>query len=130
MKTVVFCLGCLWAAAWAVGAESPRTLADYQVILSRQPFGTPPEDAPPPERVIPVQESFAANMILSGLYEEDDGNLRAAVVDKKDNRYFSLVVGEVEEGIELLDVDYDKEEAVLKKGDEVVVLRMSGAAGS
>lgn len=130
MKTAVLCLGCLWAAAWTVAAESPRTLADYQVILSRQPFGTPPEDAPPPERVIPVQESFAANMILSGLYEEDNGNLRAAVVDKKDNRYFSLVVGEVDEGIELLDVDYDKEEAVLKKGDEVVVLRMSGAAGS
>ena len=68
--------------------------------------------------------------MLSGIYEEDDGAMRAAIVDKKDNRYFSLVVGESEEGIELLDVDYEEGEAVLKKGDEVVVLRMGGADAS
>ncbi|MDD4341900.1 MAG: hypothetical protein PHO14_06665, partial [Kiritimatiellae bacterium] len=124
MKLFVICLGCVWVAATAVHAEVPRTLADYQIILDRQPFGTPPPDIPPPERVIPVQESFAATMVLSGIYEEDDGAMRAAIVDKKDNRYFSLIVGESEEGVELLDVDYAKEEAVLKKGDEVVVLRM------
>lgn len=113
------------------GAATPRTFADYEIILERKPFGTPPERAPEPERVIPVHESFAAQMVLSGIFELDDGNLRVAVVDKKDNSYFTLMVGEKgDSGIELLDVDYDKEEAVLKKGEEVVVLRMSGASGT
>jgi hypothetical protein len=119
-----------WIPA-GVLAAAPRAFADYEVILSRQPFGTPPDRAPEPERVIPVHESFAAQMVLSGIYELDDGNLRVAVVDKKDNSYFTLMVGEkADSGIELVDVDYDKEEAVLKKGEEVVVLRMSGASGT
>jgi hypothetical protein len=119
----------LISPAWAVLETKP--FADYQVILDRQPFGTPPEVAPEPERVIPASESFAAQMVLSGIYELDDGNLRAAITDKKDNSYFSLMIGETDaNGIELIDVDYDKEEVVLKKGDEVVVLSMNGNAGT
>ena len=120
-------------AATAWGALPPaRPFSDYLVILERQPFGVPPEAAPEPERVIPVQESFAAQMVLSGIFELDDGNLRVSVVDRRDNSYFSLMVGEKDEpsGVELLDVDYEKEEAVLKKAEEVVVLRMSGSSGT
>ncbi len=124
---LVVCVG--WSAG--AGIAHARTFADYEIILQRQPFGTPPERAPEPERVVPVHESFAAQMVLSGIYELEDGNLRVAVVDKKDNSYFSLMMGgQGENGIELLDVDYDEEEAVLKKGEEVVVLRMSGTSGT
>ncbi len=116
------------------GAAAPaaKPFADYQIILDRKPFGSPLDRSLEPERVVPVGESFAAQMQLSGIYELDDGNLRVAVVDKKDNSYFALIVGEKDEalGIELVDVDYEKEEAVLKKGEEVVVLKMSGAAGT
>ena len=42
MKLFVICLGCVWVAATVVHAEVPRTRADYQIILDRQPFGTPP----------------------------------------------------------------------------------------
>jgi len=127
LSILLFC--CIVSGAWANTGGKP--FADYQIILDRQPFGTPPEIAPEPEKIIPVSESFAAQMVLSGIYELDDGNLRVAVTDKKDNSYFSLMVGETDaSGIELIDVDYDKEEAVLKKGEEVVVMNMSGNAGT
>ncbi|NLG36198.1 MAG: hypothetical protein GX548_12680 [Lentisphaerae bacterium] len=117
--------------AGTADASPARTFAAYEIILERKPFGAPPDRAPEPERVIPVHESFAAQMVLSGIYELDDGNLRVAVVDKKDNSYFALMVGEQGDGgIELLDADYEEGEAVLKKGEEVVVLRMSGSSGT
>jgi hypothetical protein len=131
MKWSVGILSLAGAALLAAGASAAKPFADYQVILERKPFGTPPDRAPEPERVIPASESFAAQMQLSGIYELDDGNLRVAVTDRKDNSYFALMVGEKsEQGIELVDADYEKEEAVLKKGDEVVVLKMSGSAST
>ena len=132
MKRIVAILVGFCVASAFSDVPATRPFSDYVVILERQPFGTPPENAPEQERVIPVQESFAAQMVLSGIYELEDGNLRVAVVNRKDNSYFSLMVGEKDTGtqIELMDVDYEKEEAVLKKGEEVVVLRMSGASGS
>lgn len=131
MKRAVFILS--WACAISAAAAVPeaKPFSDYQVILDRKPFGTPPDRSQEPERVVPVSESFAAQMVLSGIYELDDGNLQVAVVDKKDNSYFSLLVGDTSDaGIELVDADYEKEEAVLKKGEEVVVLKMSGVAGT
>lgn len=117
------------AAAWA--APATRPFEDYQVILDRKPFGAPPDRSMESERVIPVGESFAAQMVLSGIYELDDGNLRVAITDKKDNSYFSLMVGEKDgaSGIELLDADYEKEEATLQKGEETVVLSMKNPTG-
>jgi hypothetical protein len=115
--------------ACADAPSSVRPFADYQVILDRKPFGTPPDrNAAPVERVVSIQESFAAQMQILAFYEEDT-NVRVAIVDRRDNSYFSLLTGESEGGIELIDVDYEKEEAVLKKGEEVVVLTM-GSAGS
>jgi len=132
MKRLVFILVVLCLSAGVFSASAAlRPFSDYQVILDRQPFGTPPEIPPEPERQIPVSESFAAQMVLSGIYELEDGNLRVAITDKKDNSYFALMVGETDAtGIELLDVDYEKEEAVLKKGEEVVVLSMSSNTGT
>lgn len=123
---------CLWvgfgAAAWA--APAARPFEDYQIILDRKPFGTPPDRSMEPERVVPVSESFAAQMLLSGIYELDDGNLRVAVTDKKDNSYFALMVGETNEaGIALIDADYEQEEATLQKGSETVVLSMRNPTG-
>jgi hypothetical protein len=132
MKLMSFILLLASALSVAAATGAVRPFDDYRVILDRKPFGAPPDRSGEPERVIPVGESFAAQMVLSGIYELDDGNLRVAVTDKKDNSYFALMVGEKDEvlGIELVDVDYEKEEAVLKKGDEVVVLRMSGTSGT
>ena len=123
------------AAVLAVLAAVPFARADippfshYEIILDRKPFGAPPDPSQIPEKIIPVSESFAATMQLLGFFEEDH-NVRAAIMDRKDNSYFSLYVGESESGIELIDVDYDKEEAVLRKGEEVVVLTMRAGGES
>lgn len=117
----------VWAAAGATALAEPvaRPFSDYQVILDRKPFGAPPDRSQEPERVVPVSESFAASLQLSGIYELDDGNLRAAIVDRKDSSFFSIMVGETSDsGIELLDADYDKGEVFLKKGEELVKLTM------
>ena len=131
MKWILSMAVGLIAAAAVEAAPSVRPFDDYQVILDRKPFGAPPDPSSMPEKVVPVSESFAAQMVLSGIYELDDGNLRVAVVDNKDKSYFTLMVGEKNEsGIELIDVDYEKGEAVLKKAEEVVVLNMNGTAGT
>lgn len=110
------------------GAAGARPFSDYQVILDRKPFGAPPDRSQLPEQVVPVSQSFAAQMVLSSLFEMDDGNLRAAIVDKKDNSYFTLMIGEKnDDGVELIDADFDREEATLQKDGQAVVLNMSGA---
>ena len=130
MKRSVFAVLLVGCGAVAGAGPSARPFEDYQVILDRKPFGTPPERSLEPERVVPVSESFAAQMVLSGIYELDDGNLRVAVTDKRDNTYFALMVGETNEaGIALIDADYENEEATLQKGDETVVLSMRNPTG-
>lgn len=131
MKRLVI-LGILGACATALATPAPvRPFADYQVILDRQPFGAPPDPALIPERVVDVRDSFAASLQLSGIYELADGNLRVAITDKKDNSYFSLMVGEKDRstGIMLEDADYDAESATLQKDGQVVVLSMNDTAG-
>lgn len=131
MKWALSILFFIFVASAVADTPASKPFDDYQVILDREPFGAPPDLSQVPERVVPVSESFAAQMQLSAIYELDDGNLRVAVTDKKDNSYFALIVGEKDEavGIELLDADYEKGEATLQKGDEVVVLSMNDTAG-
>lgn len=121
--------GLVAAGAWA--APVPKPFEDYQVILDRKPFGAPPDTSQMPEKVVPVSESFAASLQLSGIYELADGNLRVAVTDKKDNSYFTVVVGEKDAGtgIELVDADYEGEKATLQKDGQVVVLSMNDTSG-
>lgn len=131
MKWALSIMICTCVASAVADTPASKPFDAYQVILDREPFGAPPDLSQVPERVVPVSESFAAQMQLSAIYELDDGNLRVAVTDKKDNSYFALIVGEKDEavGIELLDADYEKGEATLQKGDEVVVLSMNDTAG-
>ena len=131
-------LGGLLAAATAPATQSPvRPFRDYEVILKRAPFG---ELAPAggaaeeePERVVPIGESFAAQMVLCGIFEDkhDPTMLEVNIVDKKDNHLITIRIGQTsDEGITLVEADYEMDEAMIKKGNEVVVLSMrAGTAG-
>jgi hypothetical protein len=95
----------------------------YQVILDRKPFGT----APPAEATavtVPAQDSFAKNLRMSALLEMDDGTMKIGLIDQASNKSFFLAVGDTEEGVELVSADYDKEEAVVRKGAEMAVIKL------
>lgn len=106
-----------------------RGFERYQVILDRKPFGEPPPapvaptPAPPPMR---PEESFARNLRLSMIIREDTGELKVGIVDLSNNSGMSMHVGEILNGIELVSADYDAEEAVLRKGSEMAMIKLEG----
>ena len=113
-----------------IGAEAaPYSFDRYQVILDRKPFGEPPpapvvQAAP----VIPaVAPSFARTLRLSMIIKEDTGDLKVGIVNLSDNSVLALHVGDIENGIELVSADYDEDEAVLRKGTEMALIKMTGA---
>ncbi len=101
----------------------------YEVILTRMPFGEPPPPpAPAPPPAIPPEQSFARAMRLSMLVKEDDGSITVGIFDQQANTGMRLRVGESDNGIEVVSADYEKEEAVLRKGQEVAVITFSTSA--
>ena len=111
-------------AVCAVSARADTPDFDkYQVILERKPFGV----APPPESTAPAitaENSFAKTLRMSALLELDDGTMKIGLIDQQSNKSFYLQVGESEEGIELVSADYDAEEAVVRKGAEMAVIKL------
>jgi hypothetical protein len=123
MKKAYFVTFCLVAAACCSGAESPPDFERYRVILDKKPFG----EAPSPESLqapLSPSESFAKSLRMSALLEVEDGGIRVGLVDLQNNKNFFLGVGDTEEGIELVSADYDNEEAVLRKGPEMAVIKL------
>ena len=110
------------AAAWA---EPQASFDRYQPILDRKPFGNPPVAPPEPEVVIPPEQSFARTIRMSALVEQDDGTIRVGLIDSQSNKSYLLAEGETENGIELVSADYENEEAVLRKGSEMAVIKLS-----
>jgi hypothetical protein len=108
---------CALAATPPGGAEFDR----YQAILDRKIFGeiVPAETA---TNIVPT-ETLTKELEMRAII--DDGNsLRVGFLDKKTNKLFYLVVGEQNEGYELVSVNYDNEEAVLKKGAATTVFML------
>ena len=96
----------------------------YSVILSRMPFGdAPPEPQQEPAPIEPT-ESFAKNLRVCSIMEEDNGNVKVGIVDTQSNKNFLLREGEKEDGIELLSASIEDEEAVLQKGSEVARINL------
>lgn len=108
-------------AAWPGLADTPD-FSKYQVILDRKPFGV----APPPEvaaAVFTPENSFAKTLRMCALLEDDNG-IRIGLIDQSNNKNFFLSVGQTEEGVELVSADYEDEEAVIRKGAEMAVIKL------
>ncbi|NCC60353.1 MAG: hypothetical protein EOM12_05320 [Verrucomicrobiae bacterium] len=108
-----------------IAAANTPGFQRYQVIVDRKPFGeAPPEPTPTPPPPLNANESFARSLRLSALLEMDDGSIRVGLVDNATKKDFFLSEGEIVEGIELVSASYEDEEAVLRKGTEMAVIKL------
>ena len=115
------------AAGTASAAITAFPFERYQVILDRNPFGSPPPmeaAAPPP--VDPAQ-SFARNLRLTTIVELDDGSIKVGFVDNRNGKSYLLAAGESENNIEVVSATWKDDEAVLKSGAEMVVVKLSSS---
>jgi hypothetical protein len=106
----------------AMASNQTADFGRYQVILDRKAFGTAP---PPPDTSTMLQPgpSFASQLRMSALLEDED-SIRIGLIDLSNNQNFFLGVGEVQNGVELVSADYVNEEAVLRKGSEMAVIKL------
>jgi len=114
-------------AVVAVGSADTPPFERYEVILERKPFGDAPlpETTPQPAAPVPASESFAKLIRMSAILQDED-RVRVGLIDMRDNKNesFFLSVGEIANGIELVSASWEEEEAVLRKGDEMAVLKL------
>ena len=115
----------LLSCAW-ITAANPEGFARYKLIIDKQPFGEDPPEADT-KQVAPTQ-SFARDLRLSMLFEGPGGDVRAGIVDNKAQKSYILKIGETENGVELVEADIEKSEAMLKKGNEIALLSLKEGA--
>ena len=120
-------LGALLVATTCAAAES---FDRYDIILRRKPFGSEP--VPPPVVVAPVVvppgESFVNKYRMTAVVRDDAGTLQVGLVDLRNNRNYLMGVGDSIDGVEVVEAEYDRERARLRRGPEDYWVSM--AAGS
>ncbi|QHI68821.1 hypothetical protein [Tichowtungia aerotolerans] len=121
MISIFILLVCTWTAA-ATGEGFER----YKIIIDKHPFGEDPPEADTVQ-VAPGQ-SFAKNLRLSMLFEGPNGDVRVGIIDKAEKKNYILNIGEIQNGIELIEADINKSEAMLKKGNEVALFKLEEGA--
>lgn len=113
--------------AWAA-----RDFARYEVILQTMPFGDVSAAASEAETapvVVPPSQSFVRNLRLCALKESGAG-LRVGFIDisAKPQRNYLLYVGETSnDGIEVLQADFEEGKALLRKGSDEQWIELGGA---
>ncbi len=100
----------------------------YQLIVDRSPFGSEPTE--PEKPVVQPNGAFAKQYRLCMLYQNSQGEIRAGLVSKTNNKNWILTEGESEGGLLLLDVRLDEGIAVIQKGSETAQLALAGIGDS
>ena len=124
----------LWIALLAAGAATSFAsgkieFSRYEAILSRKPFGEPPADTSVgggPGGTAAAQTSFVKDIRMCAITESAEFGIRVGFVDIAAKKNYYLRVGDTEDGIQLVDADYEKEAALLQKGAEAYWINMSG----
>ncbi len=102
----------------------------YLVILDRRPFGEAPQDAGPTagDQADQAGPSFADSLQMCAITAVGE-SLRVGFVDtrSKPPKTYYLFVGESEDGIQVVDADYDAETALLRKSGVERSLAMGGS---
>jgi hypothetical protein len=126
-RFVIIVMVCLAAGISYAGEDFSR----YQVILDRMPFGvepTPESIAAANAKPLPPQELFTRNLKMCAVTRNlVNGDLQVGIIDAVTKKNYFLRVGESEDGIMVLQADYEGERALLKKNEQEVWLGMNDA---
>ncbi len=111
-----------------------QSFSRYEVILSRRPFGEAPSEAElaAAKPVVSTGPSFIDSLQMCAI-TAGGGAVRVGFLDTKSNppKTYFLFVGEMEDGITVVEADYDAETALLSKdGDERLLSMSPGGTGS
>jgi hypothetical protein len=99
-----------------------NSFSRYEVILKKQPFGkiVPPDPEP---ITTPQAASFARDLQMTAIV--DDGyKTKVCFRDRKEKKSFYISQEENIDGMELVSVDYESEEAILRKENETVLFSL------
>lgn len=125
-RTAFYCLGIAvagWGAALAAHAVTTTDFSRYQVVLDRKPFGEVAPMAVSGAVDLATAESFTKDYEMKAIIDDGD-KIQVCVLDKKTNKHLYLDIGQEISGMQLVSVNYDKEEAVLKMGNETTVIKL------
>jgi hypothetical protein len=125
-RTTLYCLGfaiAWWGGALVAHAVTTTDFSRYQVVLDRKPFGEVAPIAVPGAADLAAAESFAKDYEMKAIIDDGD-KIQVCVLDKKTNKHIYLDIGQEISGMQLVSVNYDKEEAVLKMGIETTVIKL------
>jgi len=124
VKYVVFLVtaGVCFNPGLAGAAVAGHDFSRYQLILDKKPFGevAPSESAPAQAA---LGDIITKEIEMKSIVDDGTG-IRIGLLDKKTNKNVSLGVGENYDGLQVVSVNYDNEEAVLKKGSETAVVKL------
>ena len=126
-RVVIIGLVCLVAGMFARGDDFAR----YQVILNRMPFGvepTPESLAAALAKPAPPRDLFTRTLKMCAVTRNLlNGDVQVGLMDLTTKKNYFLRVGETEDGITVVEADYDGETALLRKDGEEARLGMSDA---
>ena len=120
---IIGSLGFGLAQALAAATTGGQDFDNYRLILDRKPFGeiTPSETS---TTTSAPTDSLTKELQMQAIIDDGNNALRVGFLDKKSNKTFYLGIGEKNEAYELVSVNYDEEEAVLKRGTESSVFTL------
>ncbi len=127
---IQFCLVLSVQGLVAASAEISR----YNLILERRPFASITSAADEAAKnVVTVVEppAFVKDLRMCAITESPAGMKVGFVnIRIKPPQPYYLYIGDAEDGIELVDADYEKEGALLRKGGEQFWMYMGGSSGT
>jgi len=135
MKRVLAIAIAVTAAGAAAGALNPE-FSRYSVILQRQPFGAPPPQPPTPaaapaEFLMPAEPpAFAAQYRMCAITETASAGIRVGLIDLQTKRAEFLRVGQDLDGLVLVEADYKREGAKLRKEGREYWIYLDGTTGA
>ena len=125
-ETARYCLRVViagWGAVLTAHAVTTTDFSRYQIILDRNPFGEIAPIVVPGAAGPALCESFAKDYEMKAIIDDGD-KIQVCVLNKKTKKHIYLDIGQEISGMQLVSVNYDKEEAVLKMGIETTVVKL------